>query len=58
MTISIAQTPPGGPVNRLALAREALGMVRAVAVYALGARRVTGPLRALAPTPSDPRVRR
>ena len=54
MTISVAQTPSGGPVNRLALAREALGMVRAVAVYPLGARRVPGPLRALAPTPGEP----
>ena len=54
MTISLAQTACGGPVTRLALAREAVGMVRAIAVYPLGFSRVQGPLRALAPPPGEP----
>ena len=54
MTTSSSQIPWGGPVTRLALAREAVGMVRAIAVYPLGRGRVTGPVRPPAPATGEP----
>lgn len=46
MTTSFTQADAGGPVKRLALAREALGMAYAVAVYPLGFSRVPRPAAA------------